>query len=123
MIAKRRQCVLCKNHVAMSKVKFTVRTYSLCAGLNETYSCLAHNFVVGPASGMVRYKDLVFHSFIRSHHCAILLEALGGGISVLWTHFFSNKYIRLYFVPGLITSFCSRILFTFSILSPAKAEA
>ena len=88
MIKKPRQCVLCKNHVATSKVRFTVRTYSLCKGLNDTYLCPAHNFVVGPASGMVRYKDLVFH-FIRSHQGAILLKALGGGISVLWTHFFS----------------------------------
>ena len=53
MIIKTRQYVLCKNHVAMSKVKFTVRTYSLCIGLNETYLCPAHNFVVGHASGMV----------------------------------------------------------------------
>ena len=60
MIIKPRQCVLCKNHVATSKVRFTVCTYSLCTGLNETYLCLAHNFVVGPASGMARYKDLVF---------------------------------------------------------------
>ena len=74
----------------MSKVKFTVRTYSLCIDLNETYSCPAHNFVVGPASGMVRYKDLVFHPFVRSHQGAILLKALSGGISVLWTHFFSS---------------------------------
>ena len=73
-----------------SKVKFTVRTYSLCTGLNETYSCPAHNFVVGPDSGMVRYKVLVFHPFVRSHQGAILLKALGGGISVLWTHFFSS---------------------------------
>ena len=58
--------------------------------LNETYSCLAHNFVVRPASGMARYKDLVFHPFVRSHQDAILLAALGGGISVLWTHFFSS---------------------------------
>ena len=36
------------------KVKFTVRTYNLCIGINETYSCLAHNFVVGPASRIVR---------------------------------------------------------------------
>ena len=79
MIIKPRQCVLCKNHVAMSKVKFTVHTYSLCIGLNETYSCAAHNFVVGPASGMVQYKDLVFHPFVRSHQGAILLKALGGG--------------------------------------------
>ena len=25
-----------------------------------------HNFVVGPASGMVQYRDLVFHPFIQS---------------------------------------------------------
>ena len=48
----------------MSRVKFTVRTLSLRIGLNETYLCPAHNFVVGPASGMVQYKDLVFHLFV-----------------------------------------------------------
>ena len=90
MIIKPRKCVLCENHVATSKVKFTVRTYSLCIGLNETYSCLAHNFVVWPASDMVRCKDLVFYRFVRSHQRAILLKALGGGISVLWTHFYSS---------------------------------
>ena len=90
MIIKPRQCVLCKNHVAMSKVKFTVRTYSLCIGLNETYLCPAYTFVVGPASGMVGYKNLVFHPFVRPHQGTILLKALGGGISVLWTHFFSS---------------------------------
>ena len=73
MIIKIRHCVLCKNHVATSKVKFTVRTYSLCIGLNETYLCPAHNFVVGPVLGMMRYKDLVFHPFVRSHQSAILL--------------------------------------------------
>ena len=71
-------------------VKGQVHTYNLCIGLNETYSCLAHNFVVGPASGMVQYKDLVFHLFVRSHQGAILLKALGGGINVLLTHFFSS---------------------------------
>ena len=79
MIIKPRQCVLCKSHVATSKVKFTVRTFSLCIGLNETYSCPAYNFVVGPASEMVQNKDLVFHLFVRSHQGAILLKALGGG--------------------------------------------
>ena len=64
MIIKPRQCVLCKNHVAASKVKFTVRTYSLCIGLNETCLCPAHNFVVAPASGMMQYKNLVFHAFV-----------------------------------------------------------
>ena len=63
MIKKPSQCVLCNNHVATSKARFTVRTYSLCIGLNDTHLCPAHNFVVGPASGMVRYKDLVFHPF------------------------------------------------------------
>ena len=90
MIIETRQCVLCKNHVATSKIKFTVCTYSLCIGVNETYSCPAHNFVVRPASGKVRYRDLVFHQIIRSHEGAILLKALGGGISVLWTHSFSS---------------------------------
>ena len=49
----------------MSKVKFTVCTYSLCICINETYLYPAHNFVVGPASGIMRYKDLVFHPFVR----------------------------------------------------------
>ena len=90
MITKTRQCVLCKNHAATSKAKFTVHTYSLCIGFNETYLYLAHKFVVGPASGMVRYRNLVFHPFVRSHQCAVLRKALGGDISVLWTHFFSS---------------------------------
>ena len=90
MIIKPIQYVLCKNHIARSKVKFTVPTYSLCIGLNETYSCPAHNFVVGPTSGMVRYKDLVFHPFVWSHQGTILLKALGESISVLWPHFFSS---------------------------------
>ena len=84
MIIKTRQCVLCKNHVAMSKAKFTVPTNSLCIGLNETYLCPVHNIVVGPASGMVPCRDLASHTFVRSHQGAILLKALGGGISVLW---------------------------------------
>ena len=98
MIIKARHCVLCKNHVATSEVKFTVRTYSLCIGLIETYLCLAHNFVVGPALGIVRYKDLVFHPFVRSHQGTVLLKALSGGISVRWTHFFSsfNKIIIVF---------------------------
>ena len=81
MIIKPKQCVLCKNLVARPKVKVTVRTYTLCIGLNETYSCPAHSFVVGPASGMVRYKDLVFHS----HQGSILLRTLGGGISAFFS--------------------------------------
>ena len=97
MIIKTRQCVLCKNRVAMSKVKFTVRTYSLCRGLNETYSCLAHNFVVGPAPGMVPYRDLVFHPFVWPHQGTILLKALGGGISILYTYFFSSFLFRFGF--------------------------
>ena len=90
MITKTRQCVLCKNRVGASKVKFSVLTYSLCIGLNETISCPAHDFVAGPAAGMVRYRYLVFHPFVRSHQGAILLKALGGGISALWTQFFSS---------------------------------
>ena len=66
----------------------------LCIGLNETYLCPAYNFVVVPASGMVRYKDLVFHPFVRAHQGAILLKALRGGISVLWTHFFSSLHVH-----------------------------
>ena len=90
MIIKRRQYVLCKNQVATSKIKFTVRTYSLCISLNESYLCRAHYFVVGPASGMVQYRDLVFHPFVRSHQGAILLKALGRVISVPWTHLFAS---------------------------------
>ena len=40
------------------------QVHSLCIGLNEIYLCPAHNFVVGPASGMVWYKDLVFHLLV-----------------------------------------------------------
>ena len=43
-----------------------------------------------PASGNERYRDLVFHPFVRPHQGAILLKALGGGIGALWTHFFSS---------------------------------
>ena len=89
--SKTRQYVLCKNHVAMSKVKFTVCTYSLYIGLSETYSYPAYNFVVGPASWIVQYRGLVFHPFVRSHQGAILLKVLGGAISVLWTHLFSSS--------------------------------
>ena len=71
-------------------VKGQVHIYNLCIGLNETYSCLAHNLVVGPVPGMVQYRDLVFHPFVQSHQGAILLKVLDGGISVLWTHFFSS---------------------------------
>ena len=74
-------------------VKGQVHTYSLCIGFNETYSCPAHNFIVGLYSGMVRYKDMVFHPFVRFHQGALLLKALGGGISVLWTHFFPSFFV------------------------------
>ena len=77
MLIKRRQHVLCKNEVATSKVKFTACTYSLCIGLNESYLCWAHYFVVGPASWMVQYKDLVFHPFVRSHQLVGWLVVLG----------------------------------------------
>ena len=75
-----------KNQVATSIVKFTNRNYSPCIGLNEIYLCPAHSFV---ASGMVQYRDLIFHPFVRSHQGPVLLKALGGGISVQGTHFFS----------------------------------
>ena len=94
---KPRQGDLYKNHVATLKAKFTVSTYSSCIGLNETYLCPANNFVVGPASGMVRYRDRVFHPFVRSHQGVILLKALGGGISVLWTHLFLVESFSMYF--------------------------
>ena len=67
----------------MSKIKFTVHTYSLCISLNETCSYPAHSFVVGPASGMVLYKDLVFYLFVRCHQGAVLLKA---GASVSYGH-------------------------------------
>ena len=74
MIMKRRQHVLCKNEVVTSKIKFTVRAYTLCIGLNESYLCWAHYFVVGPASEMMQYRDLVFHLFVRSHgHISFLV--------------------------------------------------
>ena len=53
MIIIIRQCVMCKNHIARSKVKVTVRTYSLFIGFCETCLCLAHNFVIMHAPGMV----------------------------------------------------------------------
>ena len=62
--------------------------YVICIGLNESYSCLVHDFVVGPDPGMMQYRDVGFHSFVGSHQGTILLKALGGGISVPWTHFF-----------------------------------
>ena len=75
---------LCKNHVATSKVKFTVRTYSLCTGFSETCSCPAHNFVLAPASGMVQYRDPVFHPSVRpikalsySRHKAVVSVSYG----------------------------------------------
>ena len=37
---------MCKNHVARSKVKVTVSTYSLCVGFSETCLCPAPNFVL-----------------------------------------------------------------------------
>ena len=37
-------------------------------------------------------KRSVFHPFVRSHQGAILPKALGGGINVLWTHFFSSFF-------------------------------
>ena len=106
MIIKSRQCGLCKNHAATSKVRFTVRTYILCIGLNETYLRPAHNFVVGPASGMVRYKDPVFHPFVWSHEGDILLKALGWGISVLWTHFISSFFSVVFFLQMKILVVC-----------------
>ena len=53
IVIKTRHCVLYKNRVATSEVKFTVRIHILCVGFSETCSCPAHNFVVAPASGMV----------------------------------------------------------------------
>ena len=61
MIITTRQCVMCKNHVAKLKVVVTVCTYSLCLGFSETCLCPPHNFVVMHASGVVSYRDLVFH--------------------------------------------------------------
>ena len=68
----------CPVHEPSCYVKDQVHSSHLRIGLNESYSCPAHNFVVGPASGMVQYRDLVFHPFVRSHQDAILLKALGG---------------------------------------------
>ena len=71
----------------MSKVKFTVPTYHLCIGFSEICSCPAHNFVVTPASGMVRYRNPVFHPSVRmSHQGAILLKSLKAGASVSYGH-------------------------------------
>ena len=95
MTIKTRHYVLCMNHVATSKVKFTVRTYSLYIGLDGTYSCAAHNFVVGPASGMMRYKDPVFPSvcMVPSPSRRYLTQGIRQGHSVVWTHFFSSLII------------------------------
>ena len=41
LIIMTRQCVACKSHVARSKVKVKVHTYSLCIGI----LCSAHNFI------------------------------------------------------------------------------
>ena len=38
---------------------------SLCIGFSETCLCPAPDFVVAPASGMVRYRDPVFHPFVH----------------------------------------------------------
>ena len=84
MIFKTRQCVLCENHVVTSKVKFTVRTYSLWIGFSVSCSCPALSFVVAPASDMVRYKNPGFPSVRTSHQGGILVKAPGGGISVLF---------------------------------------
>ena len=46
--------------------------------------------------------DLVFHPFVWSHQGAILLKALGGDISVLWTHFFSSFFFFFFFFFYLI---------------------
>ena len=46
MIIMTRQCVANKNHVARSKVKVTVRTYTLCIDFSEICSCPTHNFVM-----------------------------------------------------------------------------
>ena len=117
MITKPRKCVLCKNNVTTSMVKFTVHTYSLCIGLNETYSCPAHNFVVGPASGMVGYKDLVFHPFVWSHQGAILLEALGGGIMSYGHIFF---LVLLYFEKITLDFSCKDSLETSCLILSEK---
>ena len=58
------QMIVSKNHVATSKVKFTVRTYSLCIGLNETYSCPAHNLLLGLPQG---WYDIGIWFSIRSY--------------------------------------------------------
>ena len=92
-------------------IKGQVHTYSLCIGLNETYLCPAHDFVAGPASGMVWYKDLVFHPFVLSHQAAVLLKALGGGISVLWTHFFSSFKKIMKYCLAYLQNFSYKIVF------------
>ena len=47
-------------------------------------------WLLGLPQGWCDKRDLVFLPFVQSHQGVILLKALGGGISVLWTHFFSN---------------------------------
>ena len=102
MIIMTRRCVVCKNDVARSKVKVTVHAYGLCVGLNENSSCPAHNFVVGPASGMVRCRDLVFHSFVRSHQGAILFNTLDGGIS-------GHISFLVFFIVWMLWSSCKTL--------------
>ena len=91
MIIKTRHCALYKNHVATSKVKFTVRTYCLCIGLTETYSSI-HVWLITLLLGLPQgWCDIrIWFSILRSHQGSILLKALGGGNSVLWTHLFPS---------------------------------
>ena len=113
MIIKARQFVLWKNNLATSKINFTVSTYSLCTGLNETYLCPAHNFIVGPALGMVQYRDLVFHPFIRSYQGTVLLNDFAGA-SVSYGHIFSSFSLFYYYYfcqePAQMISIFSVIL-------------
>ena len=69
----------------MSKVKFTVRTYCLCIGFSKTCSCLAHNFVVASASGMVQYRDPVSRPFVR-HIKALSYSRNMAGASMFYGH-------------------------------------
>ena len=82
-ISVTRRCVACKNPVPRSKVKVLADTLSL--GIPE--SCPTHNFV----KKLLGFETYLAEKIITTAHLgAILLKALGGGIIVLWTHFFSS---------------------------------
>ena len=69
-----------------------------CPRIPTQYTTPAHNFVVGPVSGVVRYKNLVFPSVCMVPLRRYLTQGTSGGISVLWTHFFSSCFFFFFFL-------------------------